>query len=223
LRDAYVSAGAVWAILAKEWRSEWRTRYSLNAALLFTVASLTVVSFSTGRVTGRADLLSAFFWLVVLFAALAGLGYGFVREVESHTMTTLRMAAPPTAIALGKLLFNWMFLLLLELVAVPLYLILMAPPAPHWGPFLAVLGLASVGLAAAATLVAAIIAQSRMKGALFAAISLPIVLPVLAAAVSGTRAQWEGASVLADVGVLAAYAAAIMAASLLLYDHLWGD
>jgi heme exporter protein B len=215
--------GAVWAILGKEWLSEWRTRYSLNAALLFTVASLTVVSFTTGRVTGRADLLSALFWLVVLFAALAGLAHGFVREVESHTITTLRLAAPPSAIALGKLLFNWMFLLLLEAIAVPLFLILMAPPPPRWGPFLAVLGLASVGLAAASTLVAAIIAQSRMKGALFAAISLPVVLPVLAAAVSGTRAQWEGASVSADVGVLAAYAAAVMGASLLLYDHLWGD
>ncbi len=187
------------------------------------MASLTVVSFAVGRVGHRADLLSALLWVVMLFAALAGLAHSFVREVEGRTLTALRLSATPTAIALGKLLFNWMFLLLLEAVAVPLFLLLMAAPPPRWGPFLAVLWLASVGLAAAATLVAAIIAQSRMKGALFAAISLPVVLPVLAAAVSGTRAQWEGATVAADVGVLAAYAAAVLGASLLLYDHLWGD
>jgi heme exporter protein B len=195
----------------------------LNAALLFTVASLTVVSFAVGRLGSRADLLSALFWVVVLFAALAGLSHSFVREVESRTLTTLRLVATPTAIALGKLLFNLMFLLLLEAVAVPLFLILMSAPAPRWGPFLTVLGLASVGLAAAATLVAAIIAQSRMKGALFAAVSLPILLPVLAAAVSGTRMQWEGGGVGAEARLLAAYAAAVFAVSLLLYDHLWGD
>ncbi len=175
-----------------------------------------------GRVN-RPELLSALFWVVVLFAALAALSQTFVREVESRTMTALRLVASPTAIAFGKLLFNLLFLLLLEAVAVPLFLILMGAPSPRWGPFLLILGLASVGLAVAATLTAAIISQSRMKGALFAAISLPVLLPVLAAAVVGTRSQWSGEGVAAEARLLVAYAAAILAVSLLVYDHLWGD
>jgi heme exporter protein B len=213
----------VWAILAKEWRSELRTRYGLNAALLFTVASLTVVSFAVGRLGARADLHAGLLWVVVLFAALAGLSHSFVREVEGHTLTALRLVASPTEIALGKLLFNLIFLFVLELAAVPLFLILMAAPSPNWGPFLLVLVLADIGLAAAATLIAAVISQSRMKGALFAAISLPVLLPVLAAAVSGTRAQWEGATVAPEGRLLVAYATAVLAASLLLYDHLWAE
>ncbi len=49
---------AVWAILRKECRSEWRTRYGLNAALLFAVTTLTAVSFAVGRLGDRADLLA---------------------------------------------------------------------------------------------------------------------------------------------------------------------
>ena len=222
-RSASSSAAAVWAILRKECRSEWRTRYGLNAALLFAVTSLTGVSFAVGRVGDRTDILSAMLWVVLLFAALASLSHAFVREVEGHTLTLLRLVASPTAIALGKFLFNLLFLAVLELVTVPLFLVLMGGPPPAWGAFALVLGLGSVALAAACTLVSAIIAQTRGRGALFAGASLPLLLPVLAAAVKGTRAQWQGGTVGAEASILLAYAAAVFGVSLLLYDHLWED
>lgn len=217
------SAAAVWAILRKECRSEWRTRYGLNAALLFAITSLTAVSFAAGRIPDRTDLLAALLWVVLLFAALASLSHAFVREVEGRTLTTLRLVASPTAIAFGKLLFNLLFLFVIELVTVPLFLILMGAPPPGWGSFLLLLGLGSVALACAATLTGAVISQTRGRGALFAAVSLPLLLPVLAASVSGTRAQWAGAPIAAEARLLAAYAVALLAASVLLYDHLWED
>src|SRR5881628_4248206 len=155
------SRAAVWAILRKECRTEWRTRYGLNAALLFAVTSLTGVSFAVGRLHDRPDVLAALLWVVLLFATLASLSHAFVREVEGHTLTLLRLVASPTSIAIGKLLFNLLFLLVLEVVTVPLFLVLMGGPPLHWGRFLAVMGLGSVALAAAATLVGAVIAQTR--------------------------------------------------------------
>ena len=94
--DASRSAAAVWAILRKECRSEWRTRWGLNAALLFSVTTLTAVSFAVGRMPDRSDVLSALLWIVLLFASLASLAHAFVREVEGHTLTLLRMSAAPT-------------------------------------------------------------------------------------------------------------------------------
>ena len=221
--DASRSAAAVWAILRKECRSEWRTRYGLNAALLFAVTTLTATSFVIGRIGGRTDILAALLWIVLLFAALASLAHTFVREVEGHTLTLLRMIASPTSIALGKLIFNLLFLIVLEAITVPLFLVLMGGPPLHWAPFLGVMGLGSLALAAAATLVGAVIAQTRGRGALFAAISLPILLPVMAGAVSGTRGQWNGVPVDAELRLLGAYAAALLGMSLVLYDHLWED
>ena len=217
------SAAAVWAILRKECRSEWRTRYGLNAALLFAVATLTSVSFAVGRLPDRTDLLAALLWVVLLFAALASLAHAFVREVEGHTLTLLRLVASPTAIALGKLLFNLLFLAVLEAVTVPLFLVLMGGPPVHWGPFLLILGLGSLALAATTTLVGAVVSQTRGRGALFAAVSLPLLMVVLAAGVSGLRAQWDGNPVSTEARLLAAYAAVVLGASVLLYDHLWED
>jgi len=221
--DGSSSAAAVWAVLRKECRSEWRTRYGLNAALLFAVTSLTAVSFAVGRLGDRADLLGALLWVVLLFAALASLAHAFVREVEGGTMTLLRLVASPTAIALGKLLFNLLFLGLIELVTVPLFLVLMGAPPPSWPAFLGLLALGSLALAVASTLIGAIIAQTRGRGALFAGASFPLLLPVLAAAVSGTRAQWTGGAAGAELRLLAAYATALLAISALLVDHLWED
>ena len=222
-RSESSSAAAVWAILRKECRSEWRTRYGLNAALLFALTALAGVSFAVGPLGDRTDILSAMLWVVLLFAALASLSHAFVREVEGHTLTLLRLVASPTTIALGKLLFNLLFLLVLEVVTVPLFLLLMGAPPPGWCAFLTVLVLGSVALAAASTLVSAIIAQTRGRGALFAGASLPLLLPVLAAAVKGTRAQWQGGTVGGEASLLVAYAAAVFGVSLLLYDHLWED
>ncbi len=214
---------AVWAILAKECRSEWRTRYGLNAALLFAVSTLTSVSFAAGRLGDRTDIVAALLWIVLLFAALAALGHTFARESEAHTLTLLRLTASPAAIALGKLLFNLLFLVVLEVVAVPLALVLLGAPAPRWGPFLGTLALGSATLAIAMTLVGALIAQTRGRAALLAGAAFPLLLPLLAAAVSATRAQWLGASAAPELRLLATYAFALMAASLLLYDHLWED
>jgi len=219
------SAAAVWAILRKECRSEWRTRHGLNAALLFAVASLTSVSFAAGQLGNRTDLLAALFWIVLLFAALASMSHAFVREVDGRTMLLLRLVASPTQIAAGKLLFNVAFLLVVEAVTVPLFLVLMGAPSPRWGPFLAILALGTVSLAASSTLLGAVVAQTRGRGALFAGVSLPLLLPVLAAAVSGTKAQWatNAQGVDAELRLLTAYAVALLAMSLLLYDHLWED
>jgi heme exporter protein B len=195
----------------------------LNAALLFAVTSLTAVTFAAGRLPDRTDLLAALLWITLLFAALASMSHAFVREVESRTLPILRLVASPTEIALGKLLFNVLFLTVVEVVTVPMFLVLTGAPPVRWGPFLLVLALGTLSLAASSTLVGAVIAQTRSRGALFAAVSVPLLLPVLASGVSGTRAQWDGLPIAADARLLASYAVALFAISLLLYDHLWED
>ena len=222
-RSASRSARTVWAILRKECRSEWRTRYGLNAALLFAVTALTAVSFSMGRLGDRTDLLAGLLWIVLLFASMASLSHAFVREIEGQTLSLLRRVASPTEIATAKFLFNLVFLVVLEGVTVPLFLVLMGAPPPSWGTFLALLGLGSMGLAASSTLMGALISQTRGRGALFAGVSFPLLLPVIAAAVSGTRAQWQQGAASAELRLLAAYGAALIAVGLLLVDHLWEE
>ena len=214
----------VLAVFLKDWRSEFRTRYALNAALLFAVTTLVVVSFAIGAFGISGDLLAAFLWVVILFSSMAGLGQVFIKEVESRTFTTLRLVARPSEVWTGKFFFNLVLLLGLEVIIIPLFFILLNPRVSDWGGFLAILILGSIGLAGATTLIAAIIAQAKGKGALLAGLSYPILIPLLAAATSGTRHLFRGVGGAGQESqILAAYAVVVITAGSLLFEFIWNE
>jgi ABC-type transport system involved in cytochrome c biogenesis permease component len=70
-------------------------------------------------------------WVTLLFAALASMSHAFVREMESRTMLLLRLVASPTQIAVGKLLFNLIFLTVVEAISVPIFLVLTSDSGRH--------------------------------------------------------------------------------------------
>ena len=76
------------AVTAKDLRTEFRTRVALNALGLFALTVLAAVSYTVGpyRITAedRPFLLAVLLWIVIFFAALAGLDRSFVKEEESR-------------------------------------------------------------------------------------------------------------------------------------------
>ena len=216
--------GAARAVFAKDVTTELRARYALASTAVFAVAALAVVSYAVGPFGGRPELLAAFLWTVLLFAATAGLAQAFVREVERKTWLTLRLAASPGAILLGKGAVNFVLLLATEALVVPLFLALFGVSFRSLPGFLAVLVLASVGLSAAITLVAALLAQARAHGALVSALAFPLVVPVLMAAVAGTRRVLvEPDAAPPELKVLAAYAGVVIGIGIVLAEHVLDD
>ena len=128
-----------------------------------------------------------------MFAAFTGLARAFVQEEEARTAAALRLAAPPTAVYLGKLLFNLLLLLLLDALTAVLFVILLRVQIGNLGLFVALLLAGSLGLVAATTLIAAIIARASVKGALFAVLSFPLLAPLLVVAIKGTALALDGA------------------------------
>jgi heme exporter protein B len=227
-RPASTWAAEAAAVFAKEWRSELRTRYALNTLALFAVTTLVVVSASlgpAGAAPGRGgDALPVLLWLILLFAAAAGLPRSFVHEEETQTATALRLAATPSALFCGKLAYSLTLLAGLEALVTPLYLAVMNLDVARPGLLLATLAAGGYGLAAGSTLVAAIIAQARGKGTLFAVLSFPVLLPLLLLAVELTRDAFAGASP-AAAGValqqLMLYDATVTTAGLMLFPVVW--
>jgi heme exporter protein B len=216
------------AIFAKEWRTELRTRYALNTLALFAVTTLVVVSASlgpAGAAPGRGgDALPVLLWLILLFAAAAGLPRSFVHEEETQTATALRLAATPSALFCGKLAYSLTLLAALEILVTPLYLAVMSLDVARPGLLLATLAAGGYGLAAGSTLVSAIIAQARGKGTLFAVLSFPVLLPLLLLAVELTRGAFGGAAPAAgDVALtqLILYDGTVTVAGLMLFPVVW--
>jgi heme exporter protein B len=184
------------AVAAKDLRAEFRTRVALNSLGLFALTVLAAVSYTVGpyRITAedRPFLLAVLLWIVVFFAALAGLDRSFVKEEESHTAPLLRLAASPSAVWLGKLVFNLLLIYALMAVLVPLYCILMGYRIELVGGFVLILVLGGYTLAVVTTIIAAIIARALTRGALFSVLSLPLLLPLLIFLIQGTAGAAEG-------------------------------
>jgi heme exporter protein B len=224
-RDASNWAAEALAVFAKEWRCEFRTRYALNTLGLFAFTTLVVVSVSLGplgvSVSQGTAVLPVLLWVILLFSAAAGLPRAFVQEEETQTATALRLAATPSALFCGKLLYGLTLTLALEALVTPVYVAMTSLDVKSPGLLAAVLAAGGFGLAAGSTLVAAIIAQARAKGTLFSVLAFPVLLPLLLIAVDLSRHAVAGDP--ADVALLQLllYDASVTVAGFMLFPVVW--
>lgn len=220
---------ASWAVFLKDLRSELRTRYALNALLLFAVSTVVALSLGLGPLapSRNADLRliqSGLLWIAILFAAFTGLSRSFVQEEEARTAAALRLAAPPLAVYIGKLLFNLALLLLLVTLTALLSIALLRLPIGNPSLFAALLIAGSCGLVAATTLIAAIISRASIKTALFAVLAFPLLIPLLVVAIRGTEIALAGLGWdrgILPLQVLAGYTIALVTVSLFLFNSVW--
>ena len=166
-------------------------------------------------------------WVTMFFSATTGLGRSFVSEEERGTTLLLRLTVAPTPVYLGKLLINLGLALATNLLIALMFQVMMTGVVVQSGvSFLAVVLMSSLGFAAALTIIAAIIARSSSKGALYPVLGFPVILPLM---ILGTdlleRAMLgDAVSTLANgLGMLALYTAAIIAVSWILFDLLWKE
>ncbi len=213
------------AVFVKDWRCELRTRAGLNAVGLFAVSTLCVVGLGLGPLgvasSERQAVLPALLWLILLFAASAGLPRAFAHEEETHTATALRLAANPAAVFCGKLLHAGTLLIAIELLVVPLFIAMVQLPVVSPGTLVAALAAGGYGLAAGSTLVAAIVSQARGKGTLFAVLAFPILIPLLLLAVELSRAAVAGAPADGVLQQILLYDGTVTVAGLMLFPAVW--
>ena len=228
-RDISIWAAETRAVLAKEWQTELRTRYALNTVGLFAFSTLVVVSIALGP-AGTSEAARPFvpvlLWLILLFAASAGLPRTFVHEEESGSAIALRLSARPSCVFCGKALYNLSLIWLLEILVTPLFLGMLQLPVPQPGTLALALLVGGYGLAIGSTLTAAMVAQANARGPLFAVLAFPILLPVLKFSIDATVGAGTSDALLVAQGQVALkmallYDASLTVASLMLFPPIW--
>lgn len=218
---------SVAAVLEKDFKSELRTRYALNALVMFVITTLSIVLFSIGSETVSTDVLSGVLWIIIFFAAMSGLARTFVSEEERGTVMTLQLLARPSVIYFGKLAFNGLLITLLNVLIISLYLLLISNfVIQNYYIFLSAVVLGSLGLASASTIIAAIIAKANTKGTLYPVLSFPILLPLLLTVMNATKLALAGAAFSEAIGefrILISYSVVVITASYVLFDFVWKD
>jgi len=180
------TGAAARAVLVKELRLERRAPQTLVAMALFAATSYVVFHFALRRDTVAGDLASGVLWVTLTLAALLGIGRLFVADRDEGGLEGFLLApVDRTALLFAKAGALLAFLAALEVVAVPLFAVLLLGPTPSagtWLQLLAVLALADLGIAVVGTLVAAIAVQTRARDLITTILALPLLLPVVIAA-----------------------------------------
>ena len=214
-------------IFLKDLKSEVRTRYSLSAFILFIVTTVTIIVFSTAGETLSSGISSGILWVILFFGAMTGLAKGFVSEEERGTSLLLKLSATPTSVYFGKLLYNILMSLVLNTFATLLFVIFNTSLTIKM-PFEFVLSIfwGSIGIAAASTIISAIIARANTRGALFPVLSFPVLLPLIVVGVDVTKITLEGSNLSGGIGnfpLMIAYCGIIIPVSFILFEHVWRD
>jgi heme exporter protein B len=203
---------AVGAVLRKDLRVELRTFESIPAMTLFAVTTFVLFHFGLDRSTVDGHLASGVLWVTLLFAAVLGQNRLFVAEEEQGGFDGFLLApVDRTALFVAKAVALFAFLCVVELVAVPAFVVLLLGPSP-WDALpslVLVLLLANTGIAVVGTLVAGIAIRTRARDLIGPLLTLPLLVPVVLAASDATAPLFAagGAETLPSkwVAVLAIY------------------
>jgi heme exporter protein B len=177
------------AVLYKDLLVEARTRETVVSMLVFAVLVGLVFTFAVfvDRPTVR-KIAPGIFWVAITFAGTLGLSRSFAREREAGGMRGLLVTpAGRGALFTGKMLANVAFMVVVEIVLLPLCAVLFDLPLAEVAlPLSGVVILGTLGFAAVGTLFAAMLENSRLREVLLPVIFYPIVVPVIIAGVKAT-------------------------------------
>ncbi len=183
-------------LLSKELTLEWRTRESVPAMVLFSIATYVVFHFGLDRDRVAGDLAAGVLVVTLLFAAILGVNRLFVAEHEQGGFDGFLLApVDRTALLVAKAVALFAFLCIVEVFALPAFaLLLLGPPLTQaLAPLVLVLLLANAGIAVIGTLVAGLAIQTRARDLIVPLLALPLLVPVvMAAARSATPLLQDG-------------------------------
>jgi len=172
----------VLTILRKDLLLELRGFETLPAMILFAIVTFVIFHFGLNQDTIDGQLAAGVLTVTLLFAAMLGINRLFVAEREQGGFDAFLLApVDRSALLVAKALALFLFLVVLEVIAVPAFgLLLLGPSLGHALPgLIAVLALGDVALAVIGTLVSAIAVQTRARDLIGPIIGLPLLLPAL--------------------------------------------
>ena len=164
-------------ITRKDLKIEFRSKDTINFMLLF--ALVTSMMFSVS-IPVNEYVAPSLLWLIFMFVGMLGYSKAFLREVEQKTIDCLRIAPiNPTSILIGKILYNMILMLLVQVIVLPIFIALFNLDVAN--PLLLFLSitLGNIGFVVVITFLSALVIKSRLKELLIPILAFPIVFPII--------------------------------------------
>ncbi len=221
--------GKVFTIAKKDLLSEVRARKLTPAMMVFSLIVIIIFNFVFEPGLQRVESLGpGILWVTFSFAGMMGLARSFSSEQEQSALRGLMLApVDRSAIYLGKLISNLIFLFGIEFISLLVFSVFFNIDIFRFLPGLgAVLGIATLGFVAIGTLYSAMVLNIRLREVFLPVLLFPVMIPVLIAAVQLTAHVLEGNS-LSDagkwLGLLAAYDVIFLTVGLMTFEFVIGE
>jgi len=189
-------------VAAKDLRSEIRTKEAINASLAFALVILLLFSFAFDPSEEQTRAISGgLLWIVFAFAGTLVLNRSFARELPNDCLDAL-IAAPigGGALFLGKALANFVLVMAVELVSLPVFGIFYNVQwTRQFWPLMLVLGLGTWGLTVIGTIFSALTVNIRLREVMLPLLVYPIMIPALMAAMQLTTQLVAGEPITGDM------------------------
>jgi len=177
------------AIVFKDIVVEMRSKESISSMLMFGILVLVIFIFAfESRGIDKTMVGPGELWVAFSFAAILGLNRSLAMEIDNDCLQGLLLAPLGRGeLYLGKVASNFTFMMIAELVVLPVFFILNNLNFDQ--RFLGIVGislLGTLGIAAVGTILSTISANTRMKEVMLPILQIPLTIPVVIASVEAT-------------------------------------
>ena len=216
---------AISAIIFKDLVIELRNKESISSMLMFGVLVLVIFNFAfEPSSVERALIAPGTLWVAFSFAAILGLNRSLAMEIDNDCLQGLLLAPLSRGdLYLGKVAGNFIFILIAEVIVLPVFVIL--NNLRFNLQFLEIAGitcLGTLGIAAISTILSTISANTRMKEVMLPVLQIPLTIPVVICAVEATATvlipDYEG-EISSWLSVLAGFTIVYLTVSYLIFEY----
>ncbi|MBI5946034.1 MAG: heme exporter protein CcmB [Chloroflexi bacterium] len=221
-RPSFVKATL--AIVQKDLSAEFRSFELISAMLVFSLLVIIIFNFALELdIKVRESVTSGVLWTTFAFAGTLGLNRSMSVEKDRGCMDGLLLApVDRSVIYFGKAISNLIFMLIVEVIVLPVYSMLYNVNLFRLD-LLGVILLGSIGYAAVGTLLSTMSAQTRTREVLLPILLFPVAMPVLLASVKACNGLLTGAEfseVLTPLNLLIVYDVIFIAIAFMVFDFV---
>ena len=183
------------AITWKDTLSEMRTKEIVFSVLVFTLLVIVIFNFAFSASQERMLVMApGILWVTFSFAGVLSLNRSFIMEKDEGCLEGL-MACPINreAIYVGKMLGNFIFMLIIEVIALPIFTFFFNLPVFSL-QIITITILTTLGFVAVGTLFSALAVNTKAREMVLPILFFPVVIPIIICAVKATELALSGNS-----------------------------
>ncbi len=214
------------AIARKDLTTELRAKAGFNGVVSLAVTILVLLGLSLGPDSeALRNAAVGAVWLATLFSGVLAFNRSFQVELEGGALEPLLLyPGPRWTIFAGKLVANLIFVSLMVMIVMTVGIVLFGITIPdRWLTLIGVTALGVFGLVVLGTFYASMSSRSRAREVLLPLLLFPMLVPVLLAATSASKALL-GADLMQESGawirLLIGYDLVFLIATFIAFEHV---